>query len=366
MRALLLLVLCALPVLSQDDKPEPRLWAEDGQLVNHYFRVFVENATITKANQPLLSLEVSRLGGEKEHLDAGDPGQGANWKSYTGWEKPLDIYPNYSYVVERNENPATLQGTLLIFDLKQPKIIRWFQPTVHINPEISWIVYTDDAKTTFDDYHLTAPAIYLGNRFAALIWSLIPIVFTLAVVIWFSVRLGKGPLGLLRNDKGLFSLSRTQISIWTFVIGSMVATYGLIQLKIPDIPNTLVVMMGLSLFTSTAQSVKENTAKSKEAASTDASAPPKEAPKSRGFADMIYDDKTNSISLPKAQMLFWTVLNIGLFLYKSIVDGELWAIPEEMVVLMGASQSGYLLKDLGVSSGGNVPAKTDASATGTT
>jgi len=48
------------------------------------------------------------------------------------------------------------------------------------------------------------------------------------------------------------------------------------------------------------------------------------------------------LSLARAQMVFWTVLTLFLFIVKSILDGNLWAVPWELVALMGLSQVGYL------------------------
>jgi hypothetical protein len=48
------------------------------------------------------------------------------------------------------------------------------------------------------------------------------------------------------------------------------------------------------------------------------------------------------LSLAKAQMLFWTVLLLVLFVSKSILDGVVWEVPWALVALMGFSQAGYL------------------------
>jgi hypothetical protein len=48
------------------------------------------------------------------------------------------------------------------------------------------------------------------------------------------------------------------------------------------------------------------------------------------------------LSIPKAQMVVWTLVVILLFCIKSVLGGELWAVPWELVVLTGFSQAGYL------------------------
>lgn len=42
-------------------------------------------------------------------------------------------------------------------------------------------------------------------------------------------------------------------------------------------------------------------------------------------------------------MLFWTVLLIALFVWKSALEGSLWDVPEQLVALTGISQLGYLM-----------------------
>ena len=48
------------------------------------------------------------------------------------------------------------------------------------------------------------------------------------------------------------------------------------------------------------------------------------------------------LSLAKAQMLFWTILLLVMFVSKSILDGVIWEVPWPLVALMGFSQAGYL------------------------
>jgi hypothetical protein len=51
---------------------------------------------------------------------------------------------------------------------------------------------------------------------------------------------------------------------------------------------------------------------------------------------------SGELSLSKAQMIFWTVLLLVLFISKSILDGAIWDTPWALVALMGFSQVGYL------------------------
>ena len=50
-------------------------------------------------------------------------------------------------------------------------------------------------------------------------------------------------------------------------------------------------------------------------------------------------------SLAKAQLLFWTVITIIIFITKSALEGQLWNIPYQLVLLMGLSQVTLLGRD---------------------
>jgi hypothetical protein len=51
---------------------------------------------------------------------------------------------------------------------------------------------------------------------------------------------------------------------------------------------------------------------------------------------------TVELSVPKAQMVFWTGIILVLFIVKSLLIGGLWEVPWGMVALTGISQAGYV------------------------
>ena len=55
------------------------------------------------------------------------------------------------------------------------------------------------------------------------------------------------------------------------------------------------------------------------------------------------DGKEPQLSIAKVQMLLWTVISLILFVSKSLLGGSLWDIPWELVVLMGVSQTSYVV-----------------------
>ena len=132
--------------------------------------------------------------------------------------------------------------------------------------------------------------------------------------------------------------------MWTIVVGSVVLGYGLVRLQIPDIPGSLIVLMGASLATG-------GVAYFQDAQKQHAAAAAGAAPMQRGWAlgDLVRLFNVGGppeLSLAKAQMLFWTLLLLVLFISKSILDGAIWEVPWPLVALMGFSQAGYLAPKL--------------------
>jgi len=58
------------------------------------------------------------------------------------------------------------------------------------------------------------------------------------------------------------------------------------------------------------------------------------------------DGFRHGLSLAEAQTLSWTLLQLVLFVAKSILDGSIWEVPWPLVALMGFSQAGYLAPKL--------------------
>jgi hypothetical protein len=136
---------------------------------------------------------------------------------------------------------------------------------------------------------------------------------------------------------GHLSLAQTQIACWTVVVGGIVLGYGLIKLEIPDIPTSLLALMGASLATGGIAFFQDA---KKQNVAVDAGAPtPQFAP---SWSDLVRVFPSGELSLSKAQMLFWTVLLLVLFISKSMLDGGIWEVPWPLVALMGFSQAGYL------------------------
>jgi len=161
------------------------------------------------------------------------------------------------------------------------------------------------------------------------------------------------------------SMSLTQMALWTIAVGAVVLGFGLMRLQVPNIPDNLVLLMGFATGTSAAghwqvnrgrrlkekedklkeikaaqsgQKKKKQNAKNKE----DVNEPLTLAEKFKTLIMVDVGDGKYEPSIAKAQMLFWTLTTLSLFVVKSLLEGELWDVPTQLVALMGVSQAGFL------------------------
>ena len=151
------------------------------------------------------------------------------------------------------------------------------------------------------------------------------------------------PLQLVSGVDGHLSLAQTQVACWTVAVGGVVLGYGMVRLEVPTIPTSLLALMGASLVTGGVGYFKD--AQKQEAAATAGPV----ARRSPALADLLVGftpGQEPELSLAKAQMLFWTLALLVLFVAKSILDGMIWDVPWPLVALMGFSQAGYLAPKL--------------------
>ena len=137
----------------------------------------------------------------------------------------------------------------------------------------------------------------------------------------------------------------TQMALWTLAVGAVVVGFALVGMRVPHFPDSLVWLMGFATITSAVGHWQGH--KLGEKIET----VPRQFEK-RPFHVVLTDLLTipsaqhgqGDLSLAKAQMLFWTVITLGLFIVKSIGEGELWSVPNELVLLMGISQTAFLTR----------------------
>ena len=332
---------CAAGATTGDDKPAVQLIVADGQLRSHPFLVFITHE-ITPAMKPRLMFRGAHLALPAAELE----------KSML---TPLRVAPDQLRTIRVAGVEITTRGTLLIFDLSQYEI-PWFKSGVRLLPMVEWTETGSDGRTSVVRQAVAGDEVFLGNMIGAALWTGLVLLAVLAALLtWSRAKSDKvttfepRPLLLLiTGPDGYLSLWRTQLMLWTFAVGGVVFLFGLVRLRIPEIPDTLVALMGLSLLTGGLSATRaRQDAQAKVAKGVSLAAPAAGGDKPRGvWADLIasWNDASAQVelSVPKAQMVIWTVLILGLFIVKSILEGALWEVPWQMVAFTGVSQAGYI------------------------
>jgi hypothetical protein len=295
------------------------LYMADGQLMGHAIRVFVNTNVEDNVK---LHFFVSHLKGNKDRTTAG----------------PFEykfIARDQNVTVSVDGQNVNRNGTLLLYDLYQfPMPI--YSAMTRVTPILTW---TD--KNNVEQSVISDREIYISNGWGAIFWSIVLTFVCIGVILLIIFVQKEKIITLFCAANGQMSLSKVQMACWTIAVGGLVAGYSLIQLKVPDIPNSLVVLMGLSITTTGLIHLPGR--KSIESVDIKKIEHPR-------ISDIInnYNVETGEKypSIVKAQMLFWTILLIVVFVAKSIIDGTLWSVPWELVALMGISQAGYVSPNL--------------------
>jgi len=293
------------------------LYMPDGQLNSHPIKVFI-NKDISRSMHPKLRLTASHAITEKQ-------------ESEDDLKKPMVLARHQEWVEVQYGNQVRSVGTLMLFDLSNYPI-PFYKATMRLTPTLIWV---ENGQQQIKHVAIGNGEVYLGNSIGAFTVVLLLIGLLVLFIISLARKIQGSALALLCDSDGSLSLWRTQIALWTVAIGGVVAGYGLIRLQTPDIPESLVALMGMSLGTGGISHYQTHKKKT----------PTEKAKVSLMLSDLICDilpDGERELSLARAQMLFWTVLVLVLFVAKSVMDGNAWNVPWELVALMGISQVGYL------------------------
>ena len=307
-----------------------RLFMSDGQFKSHPIRVYV-TADIAEHMKPEL-----RLTGRHTMTDQKEGGDRLL--------KPVVVARHQTWMAVVEGEKVSCQGTLLLFDLNHYPI-PFYKAMMRLTPTLKWQAYGSILTST--RMAVGDREVYVGNSVGAFGWSLL-LIAMLVLFIGLMARGFKGRAAdLFRSPDGYLSLWRTQLAAWTVAIGGVTVGYGMIRLEVPQIPESLVALMGLSLATGGISYARASGAPVRNAVSVASPAGPGTArlPRLR-LSDLVVDTRMGSddgdLSIAKAQMVFWTGLMLTLFVTKSMLDGTLWEVPWQMVTLMGMSQAGYL------------------------
>ena len=339
------------PIAKSSLEP-PQLVSDDGQLISHEFTIFM-TYLLTPENKPFLHFSGSHLLTVKEGLELQPI-------------PPTLIAPHQYRLVTVGNTTVPAEGTLLTFDLSGFNY-PIYKAAIRLRPRIEWTEGPSAAGQPVAQRQILATDdVYLGNLAIAAAWTALTILLVGITVISWSVQKAKQVtkfkprpwLLLITGPDGYLSLWRTQLLLWTVAVGGVVFMYGLVRLHVPDIPETLVALMGMSLLTGSVSATKSRQDTVAKIAQQNQNLPDPAAQAAPGtpvvimnpsvarFADLISNWNAHTgqleLSIPKAQMVFWTVIVLGLFVVKSFLLGALWPVPWTMVALTGFSQAGYI------------------------
>ena len=302
----------------------------DGQLISHPVRVFVPDHSISIDMNPELCLV--RL-----------PKRSGMADSYcldNEAFKPIEIARDQTYQAKH-----LLRGTLLLFDLGKLSIPRHWTG-IRVQPVLRWSpAATGKGETAKQPLEaLSLQEVYLSSRVGTTLWTVAVLALAILIAFLLTRQSQYGFLGLFSSSDGVLSISLTQMALWTLGVGGLVLGFGLMRLRVPEIPETLVWLMGISTTTSVVGHWQSHIIQANLGGPV-----PATVPRQPRFSDLLLihvDDYSGNryASLAKAQLLFWTVIALVLFIVKSIQAGELWEVPDQLVFLMGVSQSGYLAR----------------------
>jgi hypothetical protein len=303
-----------------------RLYIPDGQLRSSPVRLFV-NRNISMNDKPIVCFYSGHA--LTAHKAAEDRAQQIDY-----------VAPGQSWTENVNGQDVTKSGTVVLLNVSGYPI-EWYKPMKRVLAVVQW---QDDGK------RLCAVAerpVNLGNAPTAWGWTIIVGTLTLACIIALALYGSGSVITLLCADDGHLSLSLTQIALWTIAVGAVTFFYGMIRFEVPTIPNSVLILMGMSLATAGLgiAAPPQTSPQGAQPATAGDAAPAPTNTKAAKLSDLIYlfpKEGTPQPSLSRAQMLFWTMVIIVLFLAKSAIDGVLWDVPSGMVALMGLSQAGYV------------------------
>jgi len=314
---------------------EVRVYAPDGQRRSNLLSIYT-NIELTSDNAPMLKLlECERL--IKDSESESDAAAKHQWSPVlivgdTGWE---GVFRGKSYHTT---------GTLLLFDISAEYGFSWWVPGEKVRPVLVWKTVEAETVTAIGE------RVYLANNTGAVFWALVGITFALAVLWLLSAvsrkewHPGHALSRYVEDADGRMSLSLMQMALWTLAVGALVLGFAFVRVRVPQIPTTLVVLMGLSAGTGL---IGHWQVKQELRARPDGNAGAARNNQQRHgqLSDLINIGSADGVaraSLAKAQLLFWTLLAAGLFVFKSLQDGELWEVNEQLVALMGISQASFL------------------------
>ena len=320
-------------VQAKDQAKIRSMYMPDGQLIDSPIHVYVQGIDDSVLQNAQLSLEYRKrvkktAGSEKTEGD-----------EKVEDEIPVAVYrmiQNQQFEREIKGKKETTSGTELIFFFPEDKVkIPWYKAGTIFLP----ILYDEQGKPI-----ARSRPVYIIHKLGTIVLVFMIIAPIVLIINFLSRTDGHlfGIKGLLRTADGRMSVSLTQAFLWTLAVGVSVLMYGISRLEVPDIPVSLWILMGMSAATGVMGHYQADSANEERISRDPKAKSGREAPSLKQLVMVKLPDGTDDPDLSKAQLLFWTVITLTIFLMKSYTAGTLWDVPESLLVLMGISQMGYV------------------------
>lgn len=184
------------------------------------------------------------------------------------------------------------------------------------------------------------PVGVLGSKaagWAASLFALLVLVLTLYLRV---TDKSGSKRNFFQSPDGTYSVSRFQVWLWTLIIVFSYAYLFFSQGLAPAFPTSIWALLGISMTsiaTATTIAVRNGAA----APATPPAAPAASPAVSQNPIANMLSEKGNP-SVMRLQMFAWTVAAAVFFVVHVYHAGELWDVPENLLILMGISHGGYL------------------------
>ncbi|MEN8261399.1 MAG: hypothetical protein ABFS02_12605, partial [Pseudomonadota bacterium] len=232
MKVILVLSLAVFPMLGYAvaepaEQKNHQIQVPNDQSISGILRVYLPDVALTDANKPTLSLRYEKKDSQEILIED---------------KEAILIAKNQFWQTDENTQAS---GTLLLFDISTAgkKIEKncWYCVTMRVVPILKWQDQDNCIKAMLKNYSMT-----LNNPKLAILY-VIGSIIVLGIFLYLMPK--EHSKGFLKTSDGRWSLSMLQMALWTLAIGSMILGFGLLQSRMPDIPETLVMLMGMSATT---------------------------------------------------------------------------------------------------------------------
>jgi hypothetical protein len=168
----------------------------------------------------------------------------------------------------------------------------------------------------------------------------------LGLTVWARVTVEKDgkkqKWNFFQSPDGSYSVSRFQVWLWTVVIICSYAYLFFRQGAPPNMPDSIWALLGISLGSigaATAMAARRDP-DPPPVTTDDATKAVVPAVRQSPLASMLSEDGKPSVA--RLQMFAWTIATAIFFVFRLYDSGQLWDVPQNLLILMGISHAAYL------------------------